>query len=81
MCNGSRTYDMTVDYVRGSNKSWLVAVTLSALLGTLGIDRCYMGHYWAGVLKAVTVGGFGIWSVIDCMLIAADVFRPAGEVW
>jgi TM2 domain-containing membrane protein YozV len=56
----------------GEAKSWVVALILSILLGTLGVDRFYLGYIGLGILKLVTCGGFGIWALIDIILIALN---------
>ena len=38
---------------------------LSWLLGYFGADRFYKGQILWGVLKLVTVGGGGLWWIID----------------
>lgn len=53
-------------------KEWLVALLLSLFLGSLGVDRFYMGLTGTGILKLVTLGGCGIWSLIDFILIATN---------
>ena len=60
-----------------SDKDWLVAVVLSALLGTLGIDRFYLGYIALGVLKLLTFGLCGIWWLIDLILIAVGSLNDA----
>jgi hypothetical protein len=60
-----------------SEKEWIVALLLSALLGTLGIDRFYLGYTLLGVLKLITLGGCGIWWVIDLILIAVGNLKDA----
>ncbi len=50
-------------------KKWIVALLLSIFVGSLGIDRFYMGYIGTGILKLITFGGFGIWWLIDLILI------------
>lgn len=52
-----------------SDKSFLVAVLLSVLTGGLGIDRFYLGYVGLGILKLLTLGGCGVWTIIDVILI------------
>ncbi len=54
-----------------SPKSWVATLLLSIFLGTLGIDRFYLGKVGTGILKLLTGGGFGIWWIIDIILIVA----------
>lgn len=55
-----------------SDKEWLVALLLSLLIGGLAIDRFYLGYVGLGVVKLLTCGGFGIWALIDIILIAMN---------
>ncbi|MGH9396596.1 MAG: NINE protein [Terriglobia bacterium] len=57
---------------RYSEKDWVVALILSILLGTLGVDRFYLGYVGLGILKLITLGGLGVWTIIDIILIALN---------
>lgn len=50
-------------------KNFMVAAMLSLFLGGLGVDRFYLAKIGTGILKLITFGGFGIWYLIDLVLI------------
>ena len=54
------------------SKSFLAAFLLALLLGTLGVDRFYLGKIGTGILKLLTVGGLGVWALIDVVLILTN---------
>ena len=47
----------------------MIALILSIVAGSLGIDRFYIGDIGLGVAKLLTCGGCGIWTLIDYFLI------------
>lgn len=59
----------TTPAVPESSKSFLATWLLSLLLGIFGIDRFYLGKVGTGILKLITFGGFGIWYLIDLILV------------
>ena len=50
-------------------KDPIIALVLSLVGGYLGIDRFYVGDTLLGVLKLITCGGLGVWTIIDYFLI------------
>ncbi|KAA6435966.1 NINE protein [Agrococcus sediminis] len=49
-------------------KSFLVTWLLSLIIGVLGADRFYLGKIGTGIAKLLTVGGFGIWWLVDLII-------------
>lgn len=58
-------------------KDFMVALLLSIFLGQLGVDRFYMGYIGTGILKLLTLGGCGIWWLVDIILIATKNLKDA----
>jgi len=69
-------------------KDKVILIILSYLLGIFGIDRMYLGCWVSGFFKLITLGGLGIWYLIDLLMIMVNAFNysqsPAicsGYVW
>ncbi|MGW5767742.1 TM2 domain-containing protein [Streptomyces longwoodensis] len=52
-----------------SDKSKIVAGILQLFLGTFGVGRFYIGNVGLGLAQLFTCGGFGIWALIDGIIL------------
>ena len=66
---------MTTDNPVTSEKTFVATLLLALLLGGLGIHRFYVGKTGTGILMLLTLGGLGIWSLIDLIIIATGNFK------
>ena len=62
-----------------SPKNWTAALVLSVLLGYFGVDRFYLGSGGLGFLKLVSVGGGGLWWIIDIVLLATKTANDGNK--
>tara|TARA_B100000530_G_scaffold207606_1_gene132739 strand:- start:109 stop:369 length:261 start_codon:yes stop_codon:yes gene_type:complete len=58
-----------------SEKDWLITLILSIVVGGFGIDRFYTGSVLLGVLKLVTLGGLGVWWLIDLIMLVTGNYK------
>jgi TM2 domain-containing membrane protein YozV len=58
-----------------SEKGFVPTLLLCLLLGGLGIHRFYVGKIGTGILMLLTLGGLGIWVLVDLIMIAVGSFK------
>jgi hypothetical protein len=52
-------------------------VLLCWFLGYLGVHRFFAGKIGTGILMLITAGGFGIWTIIDFIMICLNRFTDS----
>ena len=57
------------------DKGMVPAALLCFFLGFLGIHRFYVGKTGTGILMILTLGGLGIWQLIDLVMIIVGNFK------
>ncbi|MHA7842522.1 MAG: TM2 domain-containing protein [Winogradskyella sp.] len=67
---------ISLAYDASKGKSQIVALILCGLVGGLGIHRFYLGYTWQGIVQLLTLGGCGIWSLIDLIRIITGSLQP-----
>ena len=56
-------------------KSFVAALLLCFFLGAIGVHRFYVGKVGTGILQLITLGGLGIWVLIDLIMIIVGGFK------
>jgi hypothetical protein len=57
--------------------SRLTALVLCIFLGGIGVHRFYVGKVGTGVAMIFTLGGLGIWWLVDFIMIAVGEFTDS----
>lgn len=60
--------------LEASDKKRMVAFLFCFFFGGLGVHRFYVGKIGTGIAMLFTVGGLGIWTLIDWIMILAGKF-------
>ena len=58
-----------------SEKGFVPTLLLCFFLGVFGIHRFYAGKIGTGILQLITLGGLGIWALVDFVVIACGKFK------
>ncbi|MBI21253.1 MAG: hypothetical protein CL780_03275 [Chloroflexi bacterium] len=60
-----------------SEKEFVPTLILCLLLGGFGAHRFYVGKPLTAILMILTLGGVGIWALIDLIIIATGGFKDS----
>ena len=60
-----------------SEKSGIACLLFLLLLDPFGIHRMYVGKVGTGILFLLTLGGLGLWWLVDIILLCVGSFTDA----
>lgn len=82
-CFGNRTFIKDgFPCIKYTEHYFLTTLLFSILLGIVGVDRFCLGHVGAFVGKLISLGGLGVWWIIDIILLITGQLTPEdGSNW
>ncbi|CAJ0961386.1 unnamed protein product, partial [Mesorhabditis belari] len=78
-CYGPRTFYREVPCVKYTGHYFLSTLLYSIFLGMIAVDRFCLGYSAIAVGKLMTLGGLGVWWIIDICLLVTGNLMPADE--
>ena len=58
-----------------SEKGYVPTILLCFFFGGLGVHRFYVGKMGTGFLQLITLGGLGLWALVDFIMIVTGSFK------
>lgn len=82
-CYGNKTFvKENVPCIKYSEQYFTTTLLYSILLGFLSMDRFCLGQTGTAVGKLLTLGGVGIWWIVDIVLLVTNNLLPEdGSNW
>jgi len=60
-----------------NGKKILLPAILCFFFGVFGAHRFYVGKYGTAIVQLLTIGGLGVWAMIDFLIIVFGAFTDA----
>lgn len=74
---GVRQTNIISSEVSEQRNRWITCLLLCWFLGVFGAHRFYTGHTGIAVIQLLTLGGCGIWALVDFIIIIMGNFKDA----
>ncbi|UJR29727.1 hypothetical protein I4U23_017276 [Adineta vaga] len=79
-CKGNRTFFIdNIPCIKYSSHYFLSTLFYSIFLGLFAVDRFALGHIGIAVGKMITLGGLGLWWIIDIILLISGKLMPQDD--
>jgi TM2 domain-containing membrane protein YozV len=69
--------DYEIEQAPKSSRSYILTMFLAFFVGWLGIHRFYTGYIVIGVIQLLTLGGCGLWALIDVISLVLNKYKDA----
>uniref|UniRef100_A0A914E5J7 Secreted protein n=2 Tax=Acrobeloides nanus TaxID=290746 RepID=A0A914E5J7_9BILA len=78
-CAGPRSFPREVPCIKYTGHYFLTTLLYSIFLGIFAVDRFSLGYSAIAVGKLMTLGGLGVWWIIDIILLINGNLTPADD--